>query len=310
MKQNILFLSLVILIPFGSVMGVDLPSSLRLGNQTISLEEARARSRVNRQVQFLLRYPKGTAQCLNNTKKLFPIAKSKLKEQDLPVFLAYLIAPESCGRLDAVSRKRAQGPWQGNPSTARRLGYSIGDLRSPVRSSEFAAKYLRELHDQFPDDWLLVIAAYNTGENNVKRAIDYHQSRDFWMLSSLYSETKNFVPTMLAYIIIDQQNLVGDLQSSTLAYTQNFELPSDTKIGSDYSIVKVKVVSAVSPIIFVEWGGISIAELLAANPHFNFYGFNLVSMPAGKIIKVVVPKQLREKFIINMGSLKDVKIVP
>ncbi|MCK4716056.1 MAG: LysM peptidoglycan-binding domain-containing protein, partial [Candidatus Marinimicrobia bacterium] len=57
------------------------------------------------------------------------------------------------------------------------------------------------LYKEF-DDWFLALAAYNTGELRVWRAIRREGTRDYWKLRSLPRQTRNYVPTLMAGITI------------------------------------------------------------------------------------------------------------
>ncbi len=284
-------------------LAADLPELLWLGNQTVSLKDSSVYYRVMPKIQYYLGYPKGTAKCLVNTKRLFPIAHNKLREHNLPDFLSYIIAAESCGRIDAVSRKRARGPWQIMPSTGARLGYSYWDLSHPGRSSEFAAKYLKKLYEQF-GDWLLVIAAYNTGEGNVQEAIDRQKTRNFWRLQ-LHTETMNFVPTVLAYMIIDKQGWLSDWQNPNLAATFSLQLSANAPVHPDWPELATLTLKIKNPYVratdLAQWGGVPISELLMFNLHLNQPGFNLRFIPQGELT-VRIPKFLQERFVTNLSK--------
>jgi hypothetical protein len=71
---------------------------------------------------------------------------------------------------------------------------------NPEKSTRAAARYLRDLHALF-GDWLLAVAAYNTGENRVAKVMHRTGIRDFWTLAErglLAQETINYVPSVLA----------------------------------------------------------------------------------------------------------------
>ena len=70
-----------------------------------------------------------------------------------------------------------------------------------VASTTAALNMMQRLNKMFDGDWLLTVAAYNSGEGRVMKAIKANKSRgkptDFWSLS-LPQETKIYVPKMLA----------------------------------------------------------------------------------------------------------------
>jgi membrane-bound lytic murein transglycosylase D len=115
----------------------------------------------------------------------FSLIENILTEYGLPKELKYLAVIESNLKSTAVSRVGAKGPWQLMPQTARDLGLkvnrNIDERKNYVKSTRAAALYLRDLYNQL-GDWLLVIAAYNTGTANVYHAIRRSGSRSFWDL--------------------------------------------------------------------------------------------------------------------------------
>ena len=84
-----------------------------------------------------------------------------------PALLQAIIAVESDNRLGAVSRKGAVGLMQVLPETGRRYGAT--DLFNPAQNIDAGARYLRALAAMFNNDLVLMLAAYNAGENAVTR---------------------------------------------------------------------------------------------------------------------------------------------
>ena len=102
----------------------------------------------------------------------------------------------------AVSRVGAAGPWQLMPATARILGLKINprhdERKDYYKSTRAAARHLKDLHEEF-GDWLLVFAAYNSGEGTVNAAIKQSKSKNFWMLRPyLPAETREYVDKYIA----------------------------------------------------------------------------------------------------------------
>jgi len=131
--------------------------------------------------------------------------KPILASYGLPEELIYLAMIESGLNTKAYSYAHAVGPWQFISATGRRYGLKrdwwVDERRDVVKSTHAAAKYLKDLHDEF-DDWYLAMASYNTGEARVRRTIRREGHRDYWRMITLPRQTRNYVATVLAAAII------------------------------------------------------------------------------------------------------------
>lgn len=81
--------------------------------------------------------------------------------------LRAVIHAESAFNPKAVSPKGAQGLMQLMPPTARELG--VSDAFSPEQNIDGGARYLAGLLARYKGDERLALAAYNAGEEAVKR---------------------------------------------------------------------------------------------------------------------------------------------
>lgn len=132
-----------------------------------------------------------------------PIFEQALEKEGLPLELKYLPIVESALDPNATSRVGAAGLWQFMIGTGKGLGLEVNSLvderRDPYRSSEMAAKYLKNLY-QIYNDWSLAIAAYNCGPGNVNKAIHRNGDKgDFWdIYEYLPRETRGYVPAFIA----------------------------------------------------------------------------------------------------------------
>ena len=137
---------------------------------------------------------------------LQPVIDPILREVGIPEEMAAVVLVESDGDPMALSPKGARGIWQLMPDTARRYGLIVDtsedDRLDIEKSTRAAAGYLRDLYSEF-GSWPLALAAYNTGEMNLQRAIDRSRSSDFNILSSLRLlpvETRQYVPAVFAAV--------------------------------------------------------------------------------------------------------------
>ena len=144
------------------------------------------------------------------------IINSVLTRHGIPDELKYMAIVESNLNTDTVcNRTGATGLWQLMPVTARELGLKVtGDHDERLhigKSSAAAAKYLQRLYAEF-GDWLLAIAAYNSGPGKVTRAINLSGHKNFWQLEQfLPTETRNhvkrFMSVMYFFEAVVQQNV-------------------------------------------------------------------------------------------------------
>ena len=67
----------------------------------------------------------------------------------------------------------------------------------PVRSTQAACRYLKDLYAIY-HDWTLAIAAYNCGPGNVNKAIARSGGKTFWEIYDyLPRETRGYVPAFI-----------------------------------------------------------------------------------------------------------------
>ena len=141
--------------------------------------------------------------------KYRPQIVSALKAAGIPVELSWLPLIESGFKVNALSRARALGLWQFIPSTGYKFGLKrdkyIDERIDPVKSTQAAIAYLKELHQIF-GDWSTVLAAYNCGEGQVLRVIrsqNINYLDNFWDLyERLPRETARYVPRFMAALFI------------------------------------------------------------------------------------------------------------
>jgi membrane-bound lytic murein transglycosylase D len=144
----------------------------------------------------------GLVKLKKRSEKYFSIIEPVLERYEIPAELKYLAVVESAFNTTLVSNRGAAGLWQLMPVTASQLGLKVNeesDERFNIHKSTVAsAKYLKKLYKEF-GDWLLVVAAYNSGPGHVSRAIRISGSRDFWQLQHLLpAQTRNHVKKFIS----------------------------------------------------------------------------------------------------------------
>jgi membrane-bound lytic murein transglycosylase D len=145
---------------------------------------------------------------LGRASRFLPMVRQVFGEEGIPQDLAYLAVIESGFRNQAKSRAAAVGMWQFMRSTGRIFGLTgngwVEERRDPVKATRAAARYLKRLY-QISGDWYLALVGYNAGPLTVERAVQALDSRNFWDLYRsryLRNETKNYVPSLCAAILV------------------------------------------------------------------------------------------------------------
>jgi len=133
-----------------------------------------------------------------NLKKYEKYLNQAAKDYHLdPALLKAVMAAESGFNPNAISAKGAIGLMQVLPATAERFGLqsdkrnSVSQkLTDPKINIRLGARYLRFLHDLFPDQLSLMLASYNAGEGAVQK---YNNA------IPPYPETRNYVKVVTQF---------------------------------------------------------------------------------------------------------------
>ena len=212
--------------------------------------------------QYSNKRKRSVAIMLGSANFYMPIFEEALERYGLPLELKYLPVIESGLRPSATSRVGAAGLWQFMIHTGKRYGLEINTLvderRDPVKSSDAAARYLKDLYDMF-GDWGLAISAYNCGEGNVQKAIlrsGNTEHADFWTVyGRLPRETRGYMPAFIA------ANYIMNY------YCDHGITPYEAQLPAESDTVRVKAELKFSQIAAV--CGLSVEELRALNPQYR-----------------------------------------
>ncbi|MDD4107691.1 MAG: transglycosylase SLT domain-containing protein [Prolixibacteraceae bacterium] len=165
----------------------------------------------------------------------FPIFEEALDKYNLPFELKYLPIIESALNPKAISRAGANGLWQIMYGTGKLLNLEISSFvderRDPVKSTDAAARYLKQLYDEY-GDWHLAIAAYNCGPGNVNRAVRRSGNKTgYWdIYYRLPRETRGYVPAFIAAFYVMEYYKEHNL----IPRGPEIPLKNDTVLVSDY----------------------------------------------------------------------------
>lgn len=180
-----------------------------------------------------------------------------MAEEGVPHDLIYLGVAESGFQPRAVNwRSHAGGMWQFMPTGSYGLArnVSVDERFDPEKSTRAYARYMKFLYGQL-GDWYLAMAAYDWGAGNIQHAVQKTGYADFWELykrNNLPGETKNYVPEILAAIIIANHPTQYGFDEITLdppvvTDTVTINYPVDLRLVSDLVGVPIDELQVLNP---------------------------------------------------------------
>jgi membrane-bound lytic murein transglycosylase D len=246
---------------------------------------------IDKEENWFARHPEYLDRTFKRGERYLYHIVSEIEARKMPMELALLPVVESAFNPVAYSRARASGLWQFIPSTGRRYGlkqnWYYDGRRDVLAATSAALDYLEFLAAEFDGDWLLAVAAYNTGEANVARSIKRNiaagKPTDFFSLR-LPRETRAYVPKLLAMSRLVADPAAHGLEFSPIANVPYFE--------------KIDVVAQIDLNVAAELADLPKEELLALNPAFN----NWVTDPDGPHY-LLVPVDRSARFAGGIAAL-------
>lgn len=144
---------------------------------------------------------------LRRSGRYMKIARETFRREGVPEDITWLGQVESAWSPKARSWAAASGLWQFISGTGAQYGLRqtawVDERNGIEKPTAASARYLKDLAKRYNGDWLLAMAAYNTGALNVDRAISRAGAANYWKIYPyIAQETRNYVPNILAVILI------------------------------------------------------------------------------------------------------------
>lgn len=144
---------------------------------------------------------------LRRSGRYMKIARDTFRREGVPEDITWLGQVESAWSPKARSWAAASGLWQFVGGTGAQYGLRqtawVDERNGIEKPTAASARYLKDLSKRYNGDWLLAMAAYNTGALNVDRAISRAGAANYWQIYPyIAQETRNYVPNILAVILI------------------------------------------------------------------------------------------------------------
>jgi soluble lytic murein transglycosylase-like protein len=208
----------------GRLLSAPIPQSITFCGETVPLHREDVLERLDLEVMDTLANSMRTALWFKRLPRHLPSIEAALAQRKLPQDLKYLAVIESNLRDDAVSAAGAVGPWQFMGGTGAFYGLEKTDWKDDARdwqaSTAAALSHLAELREAL-GSWATALAAYNSGQGRVSRAMETQGEKDFYGLK-LPRETERYVfRAIAAKLIMENPGAYGiQLDSAHLYFPE------------------------------------------------------------------------------------------
>ncbi len=222
--------------------------------------EYRYNKDVKQWIKYYLRHRQFLGRIIGLSELYFPIFEETFSKYDIPLELKYLAVVESALNPKAKSRAGAMGLWQFMYRTGLLYDLNVtsyvDDRCDPYKSTEAAARHMRDLYDIY-NDWALVLAAYNAGAGRINRAVlNSGGKTNYWeILPYLPKETRNYVPAFIAISYI-------------MTYYKELNITPSPPKFKDVEIDTVTIRYSTSLKAISDFFNISYEDLKFLNPQF------------------------------------------
>jgi hypothetical protein len=236
-----------------------LPREVVLCGERVPLEDKKVWENLDREFLLSLSNEAQVLLYMKRARRYFPYIERRLKESGLPDDLKYMTIVESGLRPYAVSPSGASGIWQFIPATGERYemrkNKSIDERFDFFKATEGAMAYLKSLYAGFKS-WTLAMAAYNAGENKIRKEIELQRTTNYFYLD-LPLETERYVYKIaVAKIILSDTEKYG-------FYLEERELYEPLQVER----VQIELNRSLPIIEVSEAVGCSYKDMKEMNPH-------------------------------------------
>src|SRR5690606_18098191 len=214
-----IFAALFFAVAFPAVaQKVEVPHKMEFAGMTLIIRDD-ARREIQKDVDALTASPRHYQIKAERAKTYFPIIEKIFREEQLPDDFKYLVLQESALISDAVSSSNAVGFWQFKDFTAAEMGLrmdrDIDERLSIAASTRAAARYLKK-NNQFFDNWLYALQAYQMGAGGVMRSVKDTQAGVKRM--EITADTYWYVKKFLAHKIAFEGGVSGTPMNQVVVY--------------------------------------------------------------------------------------------
>lgn len=262
----------------------------RVRNQ-FSLNLELESSRIDSELKWFARHQSYLNRVSDRSARYLYFIMEQIEARGMPGEMALLPIVESAFEPFAYSHGRAAGVWQFIPGTGHIYGLKQDwwhDGRRDIRRSTIAAlKFLEGLSREFNGDWMLALAAYNSGAGTVRKAIRKNKRKglptDFLSLS-LPKETRAYAPKLIALA-----RLLKDPEKYGVSFPAIENTPYFAVVDTGGQIDLSQA---------AEMADVDLEEIYRLNPQFNQWA----TSPNGPH-EILVPASQQDIFMTRLAEL-------
>ncbi|NOY66107.1 MAG: LysM peptidoglycan-binding domain-containing protein [Gammaproteobacteria bacterium] len=259
--------------------------------QGMSLADNTHRPRVISQINWYSKHPDYINRVAERALPFLYLIMEEIEKRNMPAEIALLPVVESAFQPFAYSHGRAAGIWQFIPSTGRLFGLKqnwwYDGRRDIIASTKAALDYLQASHRRLNNDWLLALAAYNSGEGTVRKAIRKNRKKgkptDFWNLD-LPKETRAYVPKLLAISSV----IVNALDYNIILFP----------IANEPRLVEVDINTQIDLALVAQLADITLEDVYRLNPAYNRW-----ATEPGVKRKILIPLEKEQQFKAQLANI-------
>lgn len=210
---------------------------------------------------------------INQNRELVKFIEYSLKSKGIPKHMRNLAIIESSLDHRVVSHAGAKGLWQFMVEHANHYGLADSERSDIYKSTKTVVHSLIHLYNKY-GNWVTVVAAYNCGEGNIRKAMRKARSKKYTVFASyLPAETQKHVKKFLnaCYATGELNEVLNDYyKTPSIKKTANIDTKNqyirenpkkelaETFINSAYNLDKI-----------AESLKISISDILKWNPQIE-----------------------------------------
>jgi membrane-bound lytic murein transglycosylase D len=208
------------------------------------------------------------------------------KRHGLPTELTRIPFVESSFNKVATSKAGAAGVWQFIDVTGRKymkMTSGVDERRSPLKSTEAAARLLKENHMILHRSWPLAITAYNHGPGGVRKAVRRMGTKDIAVISNRH-ETANYD--------FASQNYYSEFLAALYAEKYSAEIWGDLNRQAPIDVQSVALPRSLRARQILELSGLDQEKFLLLNPDLKRAIRSNNALPRG--FRLMLPSDLSQ----------------